>query len=191
MIRAVVDTNLVISAALSPHGTPAELLGAAGDAFRLVWSPGIVAECLRVLGFEKVTRRLRAMGDEDRGLALVARLASGADMVQPEDLPAVSVVAGDPSDDLLIATALAGRAQVLVTGDQHHVLPLKEYAGIRIIDAATFASELGLPGHPRRPGAVHEPVAPWGDGMAQLALEAQRWARVKARRAAAQRRAGR
>src|SRR5574341_103191 len=147
MVRAVVDTNVFISAALTPRGTPGILLGAAGDAFQLVWSAGIVAECLRVLTYERVTKRLGAAGDEDASRALLTRLSAGAEMVPQDLIPVIRVVDGDPSDDLLIATALAGRASVLVTGD--------------------------------------EPVAPWGDGVAALVREAQRWARARARRTAA------
>src|SRR5574341_684125 len=185
MVRAVVDTNVFISAALTPRGTPGILLGAAGDAFQLVWSAGIVAECLRVLTYERVTKRLRAAGDEDASRALLTRLSAGAEMVPQDLIPVIRVVDGDPSDDLLIATALAGRASVLVTGDRKHLLALREYAGVRILDPASFARELGLPGHPRRPVSVHEPVAPWGDGVAALVREAQRWARARARRTAA------
>jgi putative PIN family toxin of toxin-antitoxin system len=185
MVRAVVDTNVFISAALTPRGTPATLLAAAGDAFQLVWSAGIVAECLRVLTYDKVTKRLRVAGVEDASHALLARLSAGAELVLQDLIPVIRVVDGDPSDDLLIATALAGRASVLVTGDRRHMLSLREYAGVRILDPATFARELGLPGHPRRPGSVHEPVAPWGDGEAALLREAQRWAKARARRTAA------
>ncbi len=189
MLRAVADTNVFISAALSPRGTPAAVLGAAGEAFQLVWSAGIVAECLRVLTYERVAKRLRVAGDEEAAYALLARLGAGADMVETALLPQIRVVHGDPSDDLLIAVALAGRASVLVTGDRKHLLALGSFAGIRIVDVATFAQEVGLPGHPRpKPGAVHEPVAPYGDGALVLALEAQRWARAKARRESAARR---
>jgi putative PIN family toxin of toxin-antitoxin system len=183
MRRAVLDTNVVVSAVLSPGGTPAAIVGAAGEAFRLVWSPGIVAECLRVLSYERITRRLRALGTEEEGRATVVRLAAGAEMVASDLLPPIRVVEGDPSDDLLIATAMAGRASDLVTGDRKHLLALREYAGVRIIDAATFAGELGLPGFPRSSGSVHEPVAPWGDGLAALAFEVQRWTRAQKRRA--------
>jgi putative PIN family toxin of toxin-antitoxin system len=182
MLRAVADTNVFISAALSPRGTPAAVLRAAGEAFQLVWSAGIVAECLRVLTYERVAKRLRTAGHDEAAHALLARLSAGAEIVEPALLPAIQVVAGDPSDDLLIATALAGRASVLVTGDRKHLLSLGSFSGIRIVEVASFAQELGLAGHPRGPGSIHEPVAPWGDGLAALAFEVQRWARAQKRR---------
>jgi putative PIN family toxin of toxin-antitoxin system len=187
MRRAVVDTNVVVSALLNAFGTPASVVGAANVMFKLVWSAGIVTECLRVPAYEKIARRLRAIGKEEAARATVARLAAGAEMVAPELLPRIRVVKGDPSDDLFLATAIAGGARVLVSGDRRHLLPLKEVMGVRIVDAATFAAELGLPGAPRRkgpPDSVHEPVAgyPAEDAELELALEARRWARTRARR---------
>jgi putative PIN family toxin of toxin-antitoxin system len=181
MIRAVADTNVFISAALNPRGTPAMVLGTARNSFQLVWSAGIVAECLRVLTYERVAKRLRSVGGEDAAHALLTRLGTGAEIVAPDLIPAIRIVDGDPSDDLLIATALAGRASVLVTGDRKHLLAMQEFAGVRILDPAAFARELGLPGFPAPSGGVHEPVAPYGDGMAALAREAQRWVRRRAR----------
>jgi putative PIN family toxin of toxin-antitoxin system len=212
IIRAVVDTNIVISGVLTPGGTPAEVLRGAGVAFRLVWTPGIVAECLRVLTYEKVARRLRAVRGEEAARALVGRLADGADLVAPELLPQLRAVKDDPSDDLFLATALAGGAPIVVSGDRRHLLSMREFAGVRIIDAATFAEELGLGGggrRPGRPGSVHEPADKGAaeqprrfarkallesmesrgesdltdDEAMKLALEGQRWARAQARRA--------
>ena len=187
MRRAVVDTNVVVSALLNPFGTPASVVGVANARFKLVWSAGIVTECLRVLTYEKIARRLRAIGKEEAARATVARLAAGAELVAPERLPRIRVVKDDPSDDLFLATAIAGGARVLVSGDRRHLLPLKEVMGVRIVDAATFAAELGLPGARRRKGApdsVHEPAAGYveEDALMELAREAQRWVRKRAGR---------
>ncbi len=70
-------------------------------------------------------------------------------MLSPELLPRLRVVKGDPDDDLFIATALAGGAPAVVSGDKRHLLALKEYAGVRIVDAATFVEELRI-GRPAR-----------------------------------------
>lgn len=181
MVRAVIDTNVVVSAVLNPDGTPASVVRAAGRAFALVWNRGIVAECLEVVGRERIARRVRrAINDEEAG-ATVARLESIAEMVPDDRLPLLKAVKSDPSDDLFLATALAGGARVLVSGDRRHLLSLGEFAGVRIIDAATFARELGLPGFPASSGSIHEPVAPYGDGTAALLREAQRWVRRRAR----------
>jgi len=62
--------------------------------------------------------------------------------VSPELLPWVRAVKADPDDDLFLATALAGGAQVLVSGDRRHLLSMQEYAGVRIVGAAAFLEAL-------------------------------------------------
>lgn len=54
----------------------------------------------------------------------------------------VSAVAGDPDDDLILATALAGGADVLASGDRRHLLPLGIHAGIRILTPQALLAEL-------------------------------------------------
>lgn len=141
MIRAVLDANVVISAMLAPRGTPARVVALAGVGYELVWSPAIVAECLRVIAYPKLRGRLQV----DRPGHLVAQLAAAATMVESE-LPELGVVPGDPSDDVYLATALVGAARRVVTGDQRHLLRLREFAGVRLMSPAAFLAEV----EPRR-----------------------------------------
>ena len=46
------------------------------------------------------------------------------------------VVAGDADDDQVIAAAVAARADLIVSGDRKHLLPLGSHQGIDIVDAA-------------------------------------------------------
>jgi putative PIN family toxin of toxin-antitoxin system len=142
IVRAVIDPNVVISGLLSSSGTPAKVIRAAGVSFQLVWSPGIVAECLRVIDYPRVAKVLRAEGREDQAREVVLALAAGADMVAHEMLPRLAVVKADPDDDLFLATALAGGASVVVSGDRRHLLPLGQFGGVRIIDPANFLVDL-------------------------------------------------
>jgi predicted nucleic acid-binding protein len=43
------------------------------------------------------------------------------------------VVAADPSDNVYLGTALAGRADFLATFDRRHLLPLDPFRGVRIL----------------------------------------------------------
>lgn len=140
--RAVVDTNVVVSGILSPGGKPAAVLRLAGVGFQLVWTPAIVAECLRVLAYEKVARLLRRHRRQEYARRVMAGLAAGAHMVAPDMLPRLRAVEADPDDDLFLATALAGGARVVVSGDRRHLLPLGTYAGVRILDCGKFLLEL-------------------------------------------------
>ena len=158
-IRAVVDTNVVVSGLLSPSGRPAKVIRAAGVSFRLVWSPGIVVECLRVLDYPRVASVLRAARREEQAREVVRALSAGADMVAQEMLPRLAVVKADPDDDLLLATALAGGASVVVSGDRRHLLPLGDFGGVRVVDPATFLIEIDpLASSVREAMAAHAPA---------------------------------
>jgi hypothetical protein len=56
--------------------------------------------------------------------------------------PAIEVVKADPSDNVYLATALAGGARWVVTGNTRP--PLDGYAGLRVVQPAVFLAELGL-----------------------------------------------
>lgn len=139
MIRAVVDTNLVVSGILSPGGRPAVVVRSAGSRFQLVWTASLLVECLRALGYPRVVKALA--GREAYARGVVAGLVASAVMVSPEILAPVRVVEGDPDDDLLFAVALAGGAGTIVTGDSR-VLRVGSFAGIQVLGAAEFLESL-------------------------------------------------
>ena len=138
MIRAVLDCNVVITAALSGVKC-AELLSRARqrDGFELVWSPPRVAECLRVIEYPKLAGKFRT--DPRR---LIDRAMASAHLVATDLLPALDVVKDDPSDNVYLATALAGGARWVVTGNTRHLTPLDGYAGLRIVEPAIFLAEV-------------------------------------------------
>ena len=48
----------------------------------------------------------------------------------------------DPKDDVILATAVAAKADHLVTGDRKHLLPLGVYQGIGIVEPRAFLDQL-------------------------------------------------
>jgi hypothetical protein len=113
-VRAVLDADVLISAALSPRGTPARLLLAwRAGAFDLVASPALLAELRRALAYPKL-ERLVPPADADAFVAWIGRSA----LVAPDPGGEPPVRAADPADDYVIALAAAERA-VLVSGDAH------------------------------------------------------------------------
>ena len=70
---------------------------------------------------------------------------ASAHLVATDLLPAVEVVKADPSDDVYLATALAGGARWVVTGNTRHLTPLDGYAGLRVVQPAVFLAELDAP----------------------------------------------
>ena len=77
---------------------------------------------------------------------LIERAMQSAHMVATDLLPAIEVVKVDPSDNVYLATALAGGARWVVTGNTCHLPPLDGYAGLRIAGPATFLAELDAHG---------------------------------------------
>jgi hypothetical protein len=113
-VRAILDANVLISAILSPGGSPARLLLAwRAGAFDLVVSPALLAELARALAYPKLAR-LVPPADADAFVAWIARSAVLA--ADPGTAPSVRSV--DPDDDYLVALAIAERA-FLVSGDGH------------------------------------------------------------------------
>jgi len=113
-VRAVLDANVLISAVLSPRGTPARLVLAwQAGAFDLVVSPLLLAEVRRALAYPKLERRVPP-ADADAFVDWLGRSAKLAG--DPSGPPPVH--SDDPGDDYLVALAAAERA-VLVSGDVH------------------------------------------------------------------------
>ncbi len=126
-MRLVLDTNVVISGLLW-IGSPRELLALAKDGrYQLFTSAALLEELTTVLERSKFKKKLAASGltaDE-----IVDRYALLAKLVR---VGATQRIVADPNDDVVIATALAAEADLIVSGDSH-LLALKTFKGIRIV----------------------------------------------------------
>jgi putative PIN family toxin of toxin-antitoxin system len=138
--RIVLDTNIFISGLISPVGKPARILRAIRDkkVVHLVSDP-IVDEYLRVLEYPHI-RRIKGITD-----VLVAEVASYL-IHQTERVELFSVfdLSPDPDDNVFLATAVDGRAPMLVSGDKADLLPLKAVEGTLIVSAASAVLLLGI-----------------------------------------------
>ncbi len=112
-MRRVLDTNVVASALLW-GGTPRQLLLVAHERRTLLFtSAPLLAELTDILSRRKFEQKIAASGfTADQ---LVDRYAALAAMVRPL---AILPTAPDPDDDVVIGTALAAQADLLVTGDK-------------------------------------------------------------------------
>ena len=111
-MRVVLDPNVLVFAAISPAGPPAQILLAwALGEFDLVISPGLLEELDDVLARPRLQRWIAQADAQD----YVEGLADAALLIEdPPDTPAVSK---DPDDDYLIALARVAQAEYLVSGD--------------------------------------------------------------------------
>lgn len=136
-MRAVADTNVVVSGLLW-HGPPRQVLDAARNgAVSLFTSAELLAELEEVLSREKFRERLRRAAVQPADL--VTGFAALAAVVRPAAIPLV--VLRDPDDDAVIACAVAASAEVIVSGDDD-LLALKRYEGIEVLKAAEFLARI-------------------------------------------------
>ena len=123
-MRAVLDTNILISALLVKGGPP-------DDAYR-AWRRGQFTFLTCQMQLEELRLTLRKP-------ALAARLINDLKLeaVMVDPLPSVER-SPDPAYDFLLAAAEAGCADFLVTGDKSGLLALGKHASARIVTAREF-----------------------------------------------------
>ena len=136
-MKVVFDTNVLLSAILTPHSPPARLLQLSLEGkFRLVISLQIMQELARVIRYPKLTKLLKKRrltpGDIDNFLEKLRKIVTWT----PGKLK-LEAVSEDPADDMVLACAVEGEADFIVSGD-HHLTDLQTFQGIRIVDPATF-----------------------------------------------------
>jgi putative PIN family toxin of toxin-antitoxin system len=135
VITAVLDTNVLasgVAGSLLPESIPGGLVCAwRAGAFSLVVSEHILSELTRTLATPYFRTRL-SLGQVARAQRLLRRRATIVSLTAQ-----VTGVATHPEDDLVLATAVSGKAQYLVTGDRK-LQELGSYEGVRIVSPRAF-----------------------------------------------------
>lgn len=142
-MRVVLDTVVLVRALMAPHGWWGRLLFDHGDSYDMLVSAAIVAEYLEVINRPALVAKYRTIATRD--LRTVRARIAAALVVQPAATPRVS---RDPADDKVLAAALAGSANYIVSEDAD-LLTLGSYEGIQIVSAETFLRLLEEPGERR------------------------------------------
>ena len=134
MLKAVLDTQIILRGAASARPSVTARIYAAWDAgrFTLLLSEVILTEVEDVLSRPEVLRKLR-MTPIEAG-ALIELLRRRSTLVTPTVAMARS---RDPDDDKFLECAIAGRADYIVSADAD-LLSLREAQGIPIVAAPAF-----------------------------------------------------
>jgi uncharacterized protein len=122
-MRVVPDTNVLVSAIVfgGPPGRVVEL--AAEGHLQLIVSPPLIHELREAL------RRKFGFSDAAAYQAeTILRRAST--VVEPQE--AVTIISEDPEDNRVLEAALAGDAEIIVSGDRH-LLNLEKFGAIPIM----------------------------------------------------------
>ena len=131
----VLDTNVVISAFISPLGAPAKVFELfLNEAIINYTSEEIIEELTKVIYRQKIVghiagRDKQFMLDNFKELSLIIK-------------PSLKekVIIDDPDDDKFINCALTSKSNI-VSGDSH-LLRLKSYKGVKIMSAKEFLESL-------------------------------------------------
>lgn len=139
--RVVIDTNVLISAALHARTPPALITHWVLEHGRLLFSQETFAELETRLWRPKFDRYLTI----EHRKALLHDFSAVADWVQPGRDPAARErLSRDRDDDKFIHTALAGGADWLVSGDRD-LLELPAMGGLRILSPADALARVLAP----------------------------------------------
>jgi len=135
----VLDTNVIISALLSPSGPPGEIIRYWEDSkISVATSDSLLDELESVLRYSKVSRYLKLSDDEIH--LFLNRFKMFVDVVNSESN--LDVIKNDPDDNRVLECAMAAKAHFIITGDQH-LQEIREYQGIVILSPASFVAWLG------------------------------------------------
>lgn len=129
-MRLVLNTNVVASAMLWDGSPPLLLQARRERRVELYTSTPLLAELTDILGRSKFAKKIMAsLLTVDQ---LIDHYVELVQIVRPTPTPRI---VSDPDDDVVIGTALAAKADLLVTGDRP-LLSVSEYQGVRIVSVS-------------------------------------------------------
>jgi putative PIN family toxin of toxin-antitoxin system len=142
-VRIVIDTNVWVSGVLTRLGAPARVVDLFMEGrYTLVTSEPLLSEAADVLARPRIARRSRLTRAE-----VAALVAAMRDLGEIAPIAGVVSICRDPDDDLVIETAISGRADALVSGDRDltadpMIAALLDEADVRVLTVAQLVYEL-------------------------------------------------
>ncbi|MGI8643261.1 MAG: putative toxin-antitoxin system toxin component, PIN family [Thermomicrobiales bacterium] len=131
MDRVVIDANVWVSATLYPASVPDRVIRLAREeAIQSVLSESLIKQVVRTVLGSKLNF------DLERAEQTEAEMRQLSELVMPGFR--LSVITAKESDNRVLECAVEGRADVIVTGDRKHLLPLGSHEGIPIVAPAEF-----------------------------------------------------
>lgn len=143
MLRVVFDTNLYISSLLVGNGLPAQALRAwRAHRFTLIVSPSILAEVIATFDYPRIRHKYDITdGDIDELVTLLTLEA----IIVPGATDVSDAALTDPDDEMILACAVDGAADFIVSGDRH-LLDRGMYRDIPIVTVRQFLELLEATG---------------------------------------------
>ena len=136
--RIVVDTNVLISAALSPAGTPRAVV----DTIRQAGGVLLFAnETIKEMHSRLFRSKFDRYVSRTTRTQFIVQLLGVCERVS---ITGARLGCADPKDDKFLETAMVGEAECLITGDRH-LLDMTPYRGVPILTPAAFLNSLTPP----------------------------------------------
>ena len=135
-MRVVLDTNVIVSALLFGGYPERVFLSGLRGEIQLLTSRALLQELESVL-HKKFKLNMSLVKDAMDLLKTLAEII--------ETYSQLKVIADPDDDNRVLECAVDGHAEFIVTGDTKHILPLKEYKGIKILRPSEFAKILPPP----------------------------------------------
>ena len=132
-LRAVIDTNVLISQAIRPNSIPARAVDRTASSAHLLFSASTWAELEEVL----LRRKFDHYMNFDDRQSFLHDLHSIALFV---DIPTPIRACRDPKDDKFLEVAVHGRADLIVTGDTD-LLALHPFRGIAFLTPTEYLEQ--------------------------------------------------
>jgi uncharacterized protein len=137
MIRAVIDTNILIRSILNPNGPTGRILKELkAGRFHLLYSEPLLEELADVLGRPRFRNKYHVSADDVSDI--LSLIVQEGEEVSPSD----SIEAcRDPKDNKVLEAAFFGQADVIVTGDED-LFALHPFEGIQVLSLTAFLAQL-------------------------------------------------
>jgi uncharacterized protein len=133
MMRAVVDTNILIRALIKPYGTVGPVIAHLRDGdYVIVYSSPLLIELTTKLALPRIRVKYRVQTEQVEAL-LSTIVLRGERVIPTRQIK----LCRDPNDDMFIEAAVAGQAPYVVTGDDD-LLTLKKFENVRFITPRAF-----------------------------------------------------
>ena len=133
-MRVVLDTNVLGSGLISPHGPPAQIISHwLGGDFTLLYMLAMLEELEDVL--KRTWLKARLAQEPDRITDLLEAVTVLGTLVV--GYVNVAGAVSDPFDEMFLACAVLGEADYLVTGDKE-VLALTEFGKTKMVTPVRF-----------------------------------------------------
>ena len=133
--RVVVDTNVLISAALRPSGTPRAVVDTIRQAGGVLLFANETIKEMHSRLFR--TKFDRYVSRTNRTQFLIQLLG----VCERVSITGAKLGCPDPNDDKFLETAMVGEAACLITGDRH-LLDMAPFRGVPILTPAAFLDSL-------------------------------------------------